>query len=233
MLHEFIAPAISFGFSAATIPGPLIAYLINTAATRGWRMALLVVLAPLLTDAPIILLMTFLLGRLPAEALQLIQLIGGCLLLFIARSALKQFRAGRALNQVAEGGAAVASSGRRVLLTGIGMNLLSPGPWLFWATVNGPLLLKAIDSSPGHALAFLLAFYGTFLGGLCCWVLLIHQARRLPEDVQRYIILATVILLIWFGVGLITAAFGIEQFQLWAVIVLILGGLAWLGRAPP
>ncbi len=229
MLHEFIAPAMGLGVSAATIPGPLIAYLVNTAATQGWRKALLVVLAPLITDAPIIVLMTFILGQMPAEALNLIQLAGGCLLLFIARSALQQYQAGSAMNPISDG-ATVARSWRRVLLTGIGMNFLSPGPWLFWGTVNGPLLLKAMDTSPGHALAFLLAFYGTFLGGLCCWVLLIHQARRLPEAALNYIVLATVLLLLWFGVGLITAAIGAEAFHIWAVIALIAGGLLLRAR---
>ena len=221
---------MGLGVSAATVPGPLIAYLVNIAAAQGWRKALLVVIAPLITDAPIIVLMTFILGQMPAEALNLIQLAGGCLLLFIARGALRQYQAGRALNQVSDGGAAVAISRRRVLLTGIGMNFLSPGPWLFWGTVNGPLLLKAMDASAGHALAFLLAFYGSFLGGLCCWVLLIHQARRLPEDVLKYIILAMVLLLLWFGVGLITAAIGAEAFHIWIFIALIVGGLLLRAR---
>ena len=230
MLQEFIAPAISFGLGAATIPGPLIAYLVNTAATSGWRRAMLVVLAPLLTDAPIIVLMTFVLGQLPAEALKLIQLGGGCLLLVIARGALLQVRAGRVMRPAADSEAAAASSWQHVLLTGIGMNLLSPGPWLFWATVNGPLLLKSLDYSPGHTLAFLLAFYGVFLGGLCCWVLLIHQARRLPDNIFRHIMLATVLLLTWFGVGLITAAIGVEALQIWVVAARIAGGFLWRAR---
>ena len=230
MLQEFIAPAVSFGVGAATIPGPLIAYLVNTAATQGWRRALLVVLAPLITDAPIVVLMTFILGQLPAEALQLIQLSGGCLLLVIARGALQQYRSGLLLTKISADRAADESSWRRVLLTGIGMNFLSPGPWLFWATVNGPLLVKALAASPGHAVAFLLAFYGTFLGGLCCWIALIHQARRLRADILRTIILATVLLMLWFGIGLITAATGLEQLHLPIVIALVLGGLLWRAK---
>ena len=229
MLEIFIVPAVSFGISAATIPGPLIAYLVNTALAQGWRKALLVVLAPLITDAPIIALMTFILGQMPAPALQLIQLAGGCLLLFIARGALGHFQAGRIVSQVSDR-PAMADGWGRVLVTGIGMNLLSPGPWLFWAMVNGPLLVKALGQSAGHALAFLLAFYGTFLGGLCGWVLLIHQARRLSEDVLRYIMLATVLLLVWFGVGLITAAIDAEALHVWAVIALCAAGRFWFAR---
>jgi hypothetical protein len=60
---------------------------------------------------------------------------------------------------------------------------------------------------------FLLAFYGVFLGGLCLWVLLFHNARRVRVEYLRYVILATVLLLLWFGIGLITAAIGMDQYH--------------------
>lgn len=207
MLQQLIAPAVSFGLSAAVIPGPLIAFLVKTTLTLGWRKALLIVLSPLITDAPIIVLMTFILGQLPPALLSLIQFGGGCLLLFIAWGALKQYRAGLIINAVQKD-TATDASWQKVLLTGILMNLLSPGPWLFWAAVNGPLLLMALQASPAHALAFLLAFYGSFLGGLCGWVFLLHQARHVRAAYLRYVILAMAILLTWFGLSLIAAALG-------------------------
>ena len=205
MLQQLIAPALSFGLSAAVIPGPLIAFLVKTALTLGWRKALLIVLSPLITDAPIIVLMTFILGQLPPALLNVIQFSGGCLLLFIAWGALKQYRAGASLDALQKD-TVTDESWQRVLLTGVLMNLLSPGPWLFWATVNGPLLLVALEASLAHALAFLLAFYGSFLGGLCGWVFLLHQARRVRAEYLRYVILATAILLTSFGISLIAAA---------------------------
>lgn len=225
MLQNFIAPAVSFGISAAAIPGPLIAYLVNTTLTQGPRKALLVVLAPLLTDVPIIVLMTFILGQMPGELLQLIQLGGGCLLLYIARGALNQLQAGTALNTVAAQRAGDANDTRRILLTGIMMNFLSPGPWLFWATVNGPLFVKALDISAWHALGFLAAFYGTFLSGLCGWVLLFHHARKVRAEYLRYVILATILLLLWFGIGLITAGVGLEDYHPLAVLVIVASAL--------
>ena len=227
MLNDLIAPAVSFGVSAATIPGPLIAYLVNTTLTRGWQKGLLVVIAPLITDLPIIILMTFILQQMPAEVLKLIQLGGGCLLLFIAWGALKQYRAGTVINLSVEEDSGAENGGLRVLLTGIMMNFLSPGPWLFWGTVNGPLLVKALESSTGHGLAFLAAFYGTFLCGLCAWVLLFHYARYVRGEYLQYIVIATVLLLLWFGVGLITAAIGLDAYHLWLVVGLV---AAWLLR---
>lgn len=214
MISQFILPAFSFGLSAAAIPGPLIAYLVNTTLTHGWRAALLVVLAPLCTDAPIILLMTFILGQMPAEILKLIQIGGGCLLLAIARGARHQYQTGRAMNLAADSAPGQAQSKGRVLMTGIAMNYLSPGPYLFWASVNGPLLVQALDVSAWHALAFLLVFYGTFLGGLCAWVLAFHHVGRIRVAYLRAVILATIALLLWFGTGLIMEALGLSAFHL-------------------
>ncbi len=221
MLQQFIAPAVSFGLSAAVIPGPLIAYLVNTTLTQGWRRALLVLLAPLITDAPIIFLMTFMLGQLPAAALRLIQAGGGVLLLFIAWGAYKQYRAD-ALKMFQDAPKRNEEySARRVLLTAILMNFLSPGPWLFWGTVNGPLLLRALELSPGHALAFLLSFYGVFLLGLAGWIAVFHQARRVRLERLRFVLLATVLLLLWFGIGLVMAAVSLERYQPLVVALVI------------
>ena len=236
MLQEFIAPAASFGISATVMPGPLIAFLVNTTLTHGWRKAMLVVWAPLITDAPILILMTFLLGQLPADILKLIELGGGIRLLIIAWGAYKQFRNASVPNLPADEADDSDRSGRRILLIGITVNFLSPGPWLFWAMVNGPLLVKALGESVAHAAVFMLAFYGTFLFGLCAWVFLFHYARHVPVEYLRYIILATVLLLLNFGIGLMIGAAGLQEYHWWLVAGIV--GVALLrwrshGQATP
>jgi len=209
MLQQFILPAISFGISATTVPGPLIAYLINTTLTQGWRKALLIVFSPLITDAPIIILMVFILGQMPDSALKLIQLGGGLLLYYIAWGAWQQYRSGVTIDVSADDDDAQAvQSWRRVLATGMMMNFLSPGPYLFWATVNGPLLVSALALSIGHALAFLVAFYGTFMLGLSGWIFLFHHLRKVNDHYLKGIILLTIALLLWFGTVLILSALG-------------------------
>ncbi len=224
MIQAFVFPAVSFGLSAAVIPGPLIAYLVNTTLTQGWRKALLVVLAPLVTDAPIIILMTFILGQLPSEILRLIQVGGGLLLLSIAWGARTQYQSAAALNLAMESDMAASHCWSRVLLTGVMMNFLSPGPYLFWASINGPLLVEALEISSMHAFAFLLAFYGTFLSGLCGWVLAFHYVRHISVRYLRFVIMATVLLLLWFAIGFITAAFALEAYQP-PIVVIVLGAV--------
>lgn len=101
------------------------------------------------------------------------------------------------------------------------MNFLSPGPYLFWAGVTGPLLLSALDVSLAHGLALVAAFYGVFLTGLCGWVLLFHHARRVNDALLRCIVLATVLLLLWFGIDFITAALGLSQLHPLLVALII------------
>ncbi len=233
MISHFILPAFSFGLSAAVIPGPLLAYVVNTTLTQGWRLALLIVLAPLITDAPIIILMTFLLGQLPDIALKLIQVGGGSLLLAIAWGARNQYQAGATMNLAAGISPGPAISARRALLTGIAMNFLSPGPYLFWGSVNGPLLVQALDVSAWHALAFLFAFYATFLCGLCAWVLLFHHVGRAPVGTLRMLILATMLLLLWFGMRLIADALDWTAYHppvFAAVLLVLVAREAWKRR---
>ena len=221
MLQQFILPAISFALSATTVPGPLTAYIVNTTLTQGWRKALLVVLSPLITDAPIIILMTFILGQLPPEVLNLIRIGGGLLLLYIAYGAWQQYQSGVMFEAVnAETPPAGIQTWRRVMLTGVMMNYLSPGPYLFWATVNGPLLISALEVSAVHALVFLLAFYGTFMIGLCGWVFLFHHIRQVDERYLRMVILLTIGLLLWFGTSLIMTAVGLDNYHLVLVVLM-------------
>lgn len=229
MIHEFIVPALSFGLSASVIPGPLIAYVINATLTQGWRKGLLVVLAPLISDVPIIILMTFILGQVPGEVLKLIQMGGGVLLLSIAWGVRNQYRTTSEVSVATELANVPSLTGHRVFVTGVAMNLLSPGPYLFWASVTGPLLLSALEISLGHALAFIGTFYCVFLSGLCGWVLLFHHARRVNVAVLRYIVLATVLLLLWFGIDFITAALGLSEYH--PLLVALIGAVALIQRA--
>ena len=211
MFAEFILPAISFALSAISIPGPLQAFLLNVTLRGGWRLGLLVILAPLIVDGPIILLTTFLLGQLPPEAIQLIQLAGGLLLLWIARAAWLQLRSGA--NLQAADGAESDLTARGVLLTAAGLNALSPGPWLFWATINGPLLLRALDQSPLHAVAFMGAFYGTFLGGLALLVFVFHRMGQISATFTRRLLWVTILLLLFFGTRLILEGAGLLEWH--------------------
>jgi threonine/homoserine/homoserine lactone efflux protein len=198
----FILDGIRLGFAAGTLPGPFQSYIINTTVMQGWRKSFFVIFSPLIVDIPIILLVVFILGQVPLVVIRIIQAAGGLFLLWIAWGAWGRFRAGAAL----EADTSAAPPNRQIMRRGMLMNALSPGPYIFWSTVTGPLLIQALEQSAFHAVAFLASFYGTFLTMLALLVLIFDRARRLDKRVTQGILLVTIALLVWFGASLLVQA---------------------------
>jgi threonine/homoserine/homoserine lactone efflux protein len=210
MFQNFVLPAVSFGLSAMSIPGPLQTYLLSVSLRYGWRQGLAVVVSPLVSDGPIILLMVFLLGALPAWVVQMIQFVGGLVLFWIAWGVWQQIRAGAnfapdddALDKPADD---TPPPLHTTLGKAVAINAFSPGPWLFWGTVTGPLLVQALDESLLHGAAMLAGFYGTFLGGMVLLAVVFHAVGRINPRVTQAILWVALVLLIYFGASFIVQA---------------------------
>lgn len=197
---------ITLGLTAGLLPGPLQTYLIQTTLTQGWRKSLPLVLSPLIADIPVILLTTLVLSQVPPELIRAIQILGGLFVLWLARGAWLNFRAGA---QIGAGGSAEVVPVRQLLTRAVLVNLLSPGPLIFWATVNGPLLVQGLRESVLHGVAFLVAFYGTFLGVLICFVGVFNKMRTLDPRITRALLLIITIMLVVFGLSLIGQGVGL------------------------
>jgi threonine/homoserine/homoserine lactone efflux protein len=199
---EFISRGAQLGFSAGTGPGPFQTYTITSALTLGWRKALILCLAPLIADIPLIVLVVFVLRGVPTLFISVLQVVGGLFLLWLAWGIFKQWRAGTHIG--AEVDAALREVPMLVVLRrGVTMGWLSPGPYLFWGTVNGPLLIRALEQSVWHGAAFLVAFYGTFMVFIALTVLLFDQLRGLDQRITSGILALTGVLLTWFALTLI------------------------------
>lgn len=221
MFSSIVLPAISLGLSATSIPGPLQAYLLNITLNYGWRRGLLVILSPLITDGPIIFITVFVLQQVPDWAIQLIRFGGGILLLWIAWGAWQQLKSGAQFTSNDTTVKKGTISPAKVLGTAAAMNVFSPGPYLFWSTVTGPLLLEALDISLWAGLAMLLGFYGTFLGGMAILVILFNRLGTIGTDVTRYILVITIGLLTWFATQLIVAD-GLNLVWLYQIISVVI-----------
>jgi threonine/homoserine/homoserine lactone efflux protein len=84
------------------------------------------------------------------------------------------------------------------------MNLLSPNPWIFWATIGAPILVAAWSEAPAHAVGYLAGFYVALVGGLALLVGLFGAAGRLDPRVSRVLSGLSALALLLFGL-----------FQLW------------------
>lgn len=194
-----IVQGIGFGFAAGTSPGPLQSYLISTTLSQGWRGGIVVIFSPLLTDAPIIILMTFILSQLPDLLQRGLQFAGGVFVLVLAW---RMFQAWR-MHTLIEIDAPDAAERQRTLSQAMIMNVLSPGPYIFWGSVTGPLLVQGLEQSVLHGGAFLLAFYGTFMGIMAVLVLIFDRLRRFGVQITRGILLIAILVLGGLGILLV------------------------------
>lgn len=144
------------GVSAGVSPGPLFALVVSQAVRHGSREGMKVAVVPLLTDLPIILATVFLMDRVGdwKPGLGVLSLAGS---LFLFRLAYDSFRQ-------APPDASPCAAAPDSLRKGILANILNPHPYLFWATVGTPMLLKGWGEGGGSAAAFLAGFFGCLVG---------------------------------------------------------------------
>lgn len=197
---SIILQGISLGISASATPGALQAYLINRTLNGGWRKGAPVAFGPLVSDPVIVSAILLLLDRLPAGYLQFISLAGGVYALYLSVVLWRQWQK-RTQPQVDLDGRSIQENG---LWRGALMSALSPGPYTFWTLINGPLLLSAWRTSWLHGVAFLVAFYTMFIGGMLVLVGIFHQARRFGPRLVRVLTLFSILILLIFAIILLS-----------------------------
>lgn len=188
----YLLQGAALGFAAAITPGTFQTYLISESLSGGWRRSAPIAFAPLISDLPIILLSLFLLNQLPENFIGIISIAGGVFALYLAWRLWGNWRKGAELQS-----ADTENSG--TLRRGVIANFLTPGPYLFWSLLSGPILLTALRQSIAFGAAFLLGFYGVFILSLLGIALIFSQARRLGPRVVHIMLLVSIIILVIFA----------------------------------
>ena len=194
MLLSTILTAATIGFSAGVTPGPLQAIFLSYAIKGGWKKALPAAFAPLVGDGPVILLVLLVLNNIPNLFIRLLQVAGACFLLYLAWESFTAYRHYREVEETQE------TTELGTLFKATAMNLLAPGPWLFWGLINGPNLLKAWAVSPWWGAAYLAAFYGVFVGSNIALILLFSRLRAMGERVRKGLLLISALVLSGFAI---------------------------------
>jgi hypothetical protein len=79
------------------------------------------------------------------------------------------------------------------------MNALSPGPYLFWGLVTGPILIQGWRQSLAFAGLFLLGFYSAMILTLTALVVGFSLTRKLGRRLNRWLIGISALTLVGFG----------------------------------
>ncbi|MCA9970145.1 MAG: LysE family transporter [Anaerolineales bacterium] len=189
----YLLQGLGYGAAAAAQPGPFQAFLLARTLRNGWLRTLPAALAPLISDGPIIVLVLLLLTQMPAWFVIGLRFVGGGFLLYLAWGAYRSVGVGETAV------AAPAEGARRGVLQAALMNALSPNPYIFWATVTGPILLEGWRQSAATGVAFLLGFYGALIGGFAAFVLLFAISGRLDPRLNRILGLVSAVALCGFA----------------------------------
>jgi threonine/homoserine/homoserine lactone efflux protein len=130
-----------------------------------------------------------------------LQLAGGAFVLYLAWGA---FRAWQRYDVTSP---PAPDAGQQSLLRAALTNALSPGPWIFWSLVTGPLLVQGWQESPTTGVGFLVGFYGAMISCLAAIIVVFGAARQLGPRVNRAMIGLSALALAGFGIYQIARAF--------------------------
>jgi len=184
----------ALSLSASIMPGPLQAYLFSQALKNGWKSTLPAALAPLVTDGPIIALVLFLLTQTPQYFLDMIRIVGGVFILYLARSAFIN------LTDPAPAIKPSENPGRQSFLNAVAINVFNPNPYIFWGVVSGPILLSGWRESPSLGVSFLIGFYGTLVCSLAALIFLFATAGHISQNINRLLSIIACTVLLAFGI---------------------------------
>jgi threonine/homoserine/homoserine lactone efflux protein len=192
-MFPYFLQGIILGLSASATPGPFMAFLLSRTLQNGWQRTLPATLAPLISDGPIIALVMLVLTQTPVWFLDVIQIVGGFFLLYLAREAAIASQKEIVILE------ATQTSDNQTVLKGAMMNALSPGPYIFWSVLAGPILLEGWRQSPVFGLSFVVGFYLTLIGGFVTFVMLIAITSRINPIFNKILSVVSAVALFLFG----------------------------------
>jgi threonine/homoserine/homoserine lactone efflux protein len=166
---SFLISGIIFGLVAGISPGPLLALVISETLRHGKKEGLLIAIAPLVTDLPIVIVSVLLLAKLSHSHLILgvISIAGGIFIGYLAYESI----------MVKASSPNFKTYSLKSLRKGIITNLLSPHPYLFWIAVGAPTIVKAYHINILSSLSFVCGFYILLVGSKIITALLVDKSR--------------------------------------------------------
>lgn len=192
-MWPYLLQGVGFGLAAAAQPGPFQTYLISQTLTKGWRRALPAALAPLVSDGPIIVLCLLVLSQVPAWLERILYLAGGLFILYLAYGAYRSWRDFDPALPAPEMG------NQHSVFKAALMNALSPGPYIYWTLVTGPILLRGWRETPLNGIGFLAGFYVILVASLAGIVLMFGMAQKLGPAFNRTLVGLSALALFFFG----------------------------------
>lgn len=192
-----LSAGVILGLSAGFAPGPLLTLVITQTLRHNTKEGVITAGAPVLTDAPIVLLAIFLFRELSRfeNLLGVIAVTGALYVLYLAWETVK----------IGPVSMDLAQEPAHSLRKGMLINLLNPHPYLFWVTVGAPYTLQLYERHTHAPWVFIGAFYVFLIGSKILLAVIVGRFRSfLGGEVYR---------MIMRGLGMLLAGFAILIFR--------------------
>lgn len=209
-MEYFLSFGLVMGLASGLSPGPLLTLVITESLQHGVKAGIKVALAPVISDAPIIIVMLLVVDQLSGfnVLIGVLSLLGSCYVFYIAYDTLRH-----------EPPDQQQSTGPSKSVTkGILANVLNPHPYVFWLAVGAPTIIKASSVSVLAPVVFLVGFYLPLVGSKVALAVLLGRHRdvlsgRTYSYVMRFLAVLLAIfavVLLVEGVNLLTETVAIE-----------------------
>nr|WP_319776219.1 LysE family translocator [uncultured Sphaerochaeta sp.] len=190
--YSLFITAFILGFSSGISPGVLFTVIISESIQHGAKAGIKIAIAPLMTDAPIVLLSYFVFSQLAQVKilLTIITFAGGLYLVYLGY---KNIIAIPVIN--------LESIKTNSLRKGIITNFLSPSPYIFWMSIGAPLLDSSFGIGISTGITFLLIFYILLIGLKITIAYLASRVRRFIGGIIYKVVIRIL--------GIVLAALGV------------------------
>ena len=190
-MKSLLITGMVLGLSAGLSPGPMLTLVISQTLRHGIREGVKVALAPLLTDTPIVLACLLFLSVFSdmRPALGVISMFGGFYLFYLGLNSIR-FKTVDLQEDVDP----------KSLKKGLMVNFLNPGPYMFWVSIGGPLVIKTSNTSLVAAAAFIIPFYVLLVGSKIVVAIVSGRSRNLLKS-RHYTIILRILGLVLMGFG--------------------------------
>lgn len=169
----FLISGLVLGFSAGISPGPLLALVLQETLNHGAGAGIRIALAPFATDLPIMLGALLLVHRASGTGwiMGVISLCGSVYIGYLGYESI-----------TTKGGTAGTGKGQSASFRkGVLANFMSPHPYLFWATIGAPMIVRGYAQSALSAASFVAGFYLLLAGSKITIAVLTGRYRSLLQ----------------------------------------------------
>ncbi|MCL6417650.1 LysE family transporter [Aestuariirhabdus sp. Z084] len=191
-MDYYLSFGLVMGLTAGLSPGPLLTLVVSETLQHGINAGVKVALAPMITDAPIILVILLVMDQVSSfnNFVGALSLLGSFYILYMAYDSAR----------VKEPTLNDARVGTKSVAKGVLANVLSPHPYLFWLAVGAPAIIKSASVSSIAPALFIAGFYLPLVGSKVLLALLVGKYRNvLNGKSYKYIMRFLSLLLVIFA----------------------------------